>query len=773
MAMRASSRFCFLWLTAVSLFFVSCGGDEDPAEANPDQAVADDAPKKPDPVDELPEPEPEPVVIPDPNGIYLSTGEKYPQGRDTEVYSNGEGFFMWFNGSVWKISDKVGGGRTISTGQADINAKWTSGGKASYYPSKTSQKEALFSLAVACQGSSDNHNAIRLFEKYVAEYKDDARLPEAYLSLGDLTISVVKKDEQPTYAQIKKAQENYALVRESEQVPLRLINDATFNEGGLLERIADNPEGVVAEILPSAIDYSADTYYPRGSLVFNKDTKKFYYATSSAAKGVELSNKSSWEERSFPDKDNNGELTKIEFSAAPIFKEASFAQADLNGNGNVDYAETFDIVSLILYKDMETLFREYSEAQTGNEGAQISQATEKIGFACEKQGRPSEMLAMYFKDIEKYGNDPMNVGVDGILKKYSDKFKEYDDLYGKTLDLLEKLQTPAQPVTFTSRSRKGVEETISGTVEEILKDRRKLLPFLSSTYKGMDSDIYTEVTKFRAAIFVNPDYASKFKGYLKKYKGLRENFPSDLSPEVAFAKLMESAKSSGQRALELRMRAALENMGSSAGGTYTPQRSDFPVASPSVLVWMAEKFIKISPKDSIAAMERLISVFGDTGGPFLFDAHYLIGQANEKEKSFGKAANHYTQALNNSWGHESANDARVRNGNCLLQVGKSANNQSAIEQAHASFEEVRGDTDAPLEVRARCSFMMGECKLALKNYGAAAFLYLETTLNFPSAIEWVPKAFDQAIRCYEQSGQADQIGIVNKQYVAWQRKFLK
>ena len=143
-------------------------------------------------------------------------------------------------------------------------------------------------------------------------------------------------------------------------MPLRLINDASFNEGGLLERIADNPEGVVAEILPSAIDYSADTYYPRGSLVFNKDTKKFYYATSSAAKGVELSNKSSWEERSFPDKDNNGELTKIEFSAAPIFKEASFAQAELNGNGNVDYAETFDIVSLILYKDMETLFREYS-----------------------------------------------------------------------------------------------------------------------------------------------------------------------------------------------------------------------------------------------------------------------------------------------------------------------------------------------------------------------------------------------------------------------------
>jgi hypothetical protein len=69
--------------------------------------------------------------------------------------------------------------------------------------------------------------------------------------------------------------------------------------------------------------------------------------------------------------------------------------------------------------------------------------------------------------------------------------------------------------------------------------------------------------------------------------------------------------------------------------------------------------------------------------------------------------------------------------------------------------------------------MMGECKKALKQYPDAAFLYLETTLSFPSAVNWVPKAFDQAISCYEQTGQVDQIGNVNKQFVAWQRKFLK
>ena len=214
------------------------------------------------------------------------------------------------------------------------------------------------------------------------------------------------------------------------------------------------------------------------------------------------------------------------------------------------------------------------------------------------------------------------------------------------------------------------------------------------------------------------------------------------------------------------MRAALDKMGSPVADSYTPKRTDFPNASPAVLVWMAEKFMVFSPKDAIAAMERLINVFGETGGEFLFDAHYLIGQAEEKEKSFEKAAYHYTQALINSSWHENANDARIRRGNSLYAI-------KSFDEAYAAFEAVRGDSETKLELRAECSFKMGECKRSLKDSTGAAFLYLETTLSFPSAVEWVPKAFDQAISMFEQSGQTDQIPLVNEQYVAWQRKFLK
>ena len=185
------------------------------------------------------------------------------------------------------------------------------------------------------------------------------------------------------------------------------------------------------------------------------------------------------------------------------------------------------------------------------------------------------MLNMYFEDIRKYGNDPMKVGVDGILIKYSQKYLEYETLYGKTFQLLEKIQNPGETVSFTYRNRKGIEEIISGTVEDILKDRYKLLPYLSTEYKGMDQSIYREVTKLRGAIHVNPKYTAKFKGYFNKFQKLKSSFPVELSPTKAFADLLAQAIDGSQKTLELRMRAALASVGSNAGGNYNPGNQRF------------------------------------------------------------------------------------------------------------------------------------------------------------------------------------------------------
>ncbi len=708
-------------LALFGLLLFSCGGEEEVAPEVDNSKKEEQAPLvEPQEIVEE-EPEPEPVVLPNPNGVYLPSGE---EKNGKPLYANGEGFFMWFNGSTWKISDKPGGGKTISNGKESINDKWSGGGKARHFPDEEFAKDAMFRLAVAYQGSQDNANAIRLFDQYVKKFPDDKMVAEAYLSLGDLAISDVKPDEQPTYEQIQTAQKNYSYVREKSQ-EMRLITDSTFNEGGLIERVAENPEGVVD-----------------------------YYLTF--------------------DKNKDEVLQSSEYNSIGLKTEKSFADFDLNGDKAVDYGELFDVASAVFYADMENLFSDYSEKFGGKEGARISEATEKIGFASEMQGRPSDMLNLYYKDIEKYGNDPSNVGVDGILNKYTDKYDEYNKLYGRTLDLLEKLQNPSQSVTFTYRDRKGVEETISGTIEEIIVDRKKLLPFLSANYEGMDQDIYSDVVKSRGAIFSNPSHMEKFKGYLKRYRNFQKGFPSDLSPSVAFLKLLNDAKASSNKPLELRMRAMLDRVGSKAGGSYNPQRSDFPAASPGVLVWMANQLLaQNATEDAVAAMERLVDVFGETGGEFLFDANYVLGQAKQQERSYQDAVEYYESALANSSWHDNANDAKIRLGESLYEVGQTSKDSNLYDRAVSSFSEVKSDTDASLEQRAQSSFMMGECKRAIRDYAGAAYYYLDTTLNFPSAAKWASKSFEQAIRCYEQSGQSDQITKVEKQYVDWQRKFLK
>ncbi len=712
-------------------FLFSCGGDEevessgltDNFEESVEAEVIEEFSQS-DTTETLPPPilDKEEVSLPDPNGIYLPTSDEPKNGFP--VFENREGFSLWHNGSSWRITDRSGGGKLVASGPTEINGDWTGGGVFRQYPDEEYEKDALFRLAVAYQGSSENLDAIRLFEQFVVRFPEDKLVAQAYLSLGDLSISEVNPDEQPSFEQISNARRNYSLVRKTSD-DLTLISDAAFNEGGLLERVAENPEGLV------------NHYY-----LFDADKDEM--------------------------------ISEKELSEIESLSTLQIADFDLNGDTLLDYGELFDLASTLTYMQIENLFKDYSLQFGDREGARISLATAKIGFACEKQGRPSEMLKLYFEDIRKYGNDPMRVGVDEILKKYIKKYDEYETLYGQTLDLLRKVKNKSEALSFTYRNRKGIEEVIAGTVEEIIKDRTKLLPLLSSKYAGMDSEIYSELAKLKGAVFINPKYEKKFQGYLSKYEKLSNDFPEDLSPVNAFSKLLQESITTRQKSLELRMRAILDSTDSVVGGNYNPNRSDFPAASPGALVWMAKKLLdQSSIEDAVAAMEQLLEVYGESGGEFLFDAHYLIGQAKEKERDYQSAAFHFESALMNSSWHEKANDARLRLGNASFEVGESTKNEASFEKARSSFKEIRGDSDATLEMRAQASFMMGECQRSLKDDAGAAFLYLETTLNFPSSLKWTAKSFEKAIIAYEKTGQTEQVSRLQTQWNDWERKYNK
>ena len=207
---------------------VSCGGeneDVETAEQTSNQAEKSTTPENNNldtqanevaPADdtELPPAVVEVKKQPNPNGVYLPTGE---EKNNQPVYANQEGFSMWFDGTIWKITDETGGGKLISMGSGTINDNWKNDAKARYYPDEEYAKDATFRLAVAFQGSNDNKNAVRLFEQFVMQFPDDKLVAEVYLSLGDLAISEVKPDEQPNYQQIVAARKNYRMVRAKTQ----------------------------------------------------------------------------------------------------------------------------------------------------------------------------------------------------------------------------------------------------------------------------------------------------------------------------------------------------------------------------------------------------------------------------------------------------------------------------------------------------------------------------------------------------------------------------
>ncbi len=732
---------CLLFVFA-SILLSGCGGDEpvpveETSSGQDSAAVANDQAEEK--LEDTLEPqileleeETEPVEAPNPNGVFLPMYED--QGGKMEVvklnnhpvYSNGKGYFLWTNGSLWKITTKAGSGRTIASGGEEIVGSWPQGASARFSPDEEYAKQAMFRLAVSFQGSQDNENAIRLFQQFVTLFPEDKLVAEVYLSMGDLATSGLGPDIQPSMKQIRQARTSYSMVREKTQ-DIGLISDSTANEGGLLERVGENPEGLVNHFL-----------------TFDKDSDKCV------------------------GKSEFGTLQNDLGDSFPIV----FESHDMNGDGKLQFEELYDAASTACYKSLELLYTNYMQSFGSQQGAQVAKATEKIGFAKEKLGQPSAMLQLYFEDIRKFGNNPNNLGVDDILKKYCEKYQYYEDRFGQTLEILEKLQNPSDAVSFSFTDRKGIEQQVSGTIEEIILDRSKSLTYLSSQYKDMDPKIYEEIVKFRGGIFNNPTYIEKFKGYLKKYQNLQAGFPKDLSPSKAFASMLQEAESGNQKTLELRMRANLDRIGSRIGSGYNPQTNEFPAASPSVLVWMGEKMLnQNSLNDALAAMERLTQVFPNAEGELLFSANYIVGQVHDKNRDFSEAASSYDAAITNAPWHAKANEARVRKGYALYEIAKSDKDNEKFLLAQSTFGEARDSDESSMELKGECSFMMGECLKEIRDYAGASRHFDDTTSRYASSGKWAEKAFDQAIYCYEKIGRPEQIDRLEKRRDDWLRRY--
>ena len=73
------------------------------------------------------------------------------------------------------------------------------------------------------------------------------------------------------------------------------------------------------------------------------------------------------------------------------------------------------------------------------------------------------------------------------------------------------------------RDRRGSEKSITGSVEEIIKDRNKTsCRFLATSYAGLDPEVQSDLVSMKGAVLTNPKHASKVQGLFKKIPSFKE-----------------------------------------------------------------------------------------------------------------------------------------------------------------------------------------------------------------------------------------------------------
>ena len=763
--------YLFPWV----LLWGGCGGDdESPAvgeagnTAGPAGSSTANSGETAETSDEPEEPDP-----PDPNSVYMVTNETlngkpvYSYTTESKDQEKSHDFFLWFDGAKWKVSDKQGGGASISSSSdKDINLGWAHG-DARTHTDKDLLNEATHFLAITYQGVSDYPNARRMFKIFLEKWPQDPKAAEANLCLGDIVTSSLGSREQPTIEQIKSSRKYYKEARtiatkdpDKKKHDSRIVNDATFNEGDLLEGVAEKPE-VLTETMFAAAD-----------------------------------------------SDKNGYLSSAEYSSMKQFfgsepdVHVSFEKADKNTKDGVSFNELYDAIFLRFYQNSSKLFEDYKANHKDLDGAQLSQATHRVGLAYEKQELPGKMLDEYANDIEEFGNDPKSVGTDEILKIYREKYDLYNNKYNHTIALLNALDGP------------------SSTVKATLDNRRELIPWLNKKFSGVDVKVRNHVMSYRVAI---KNQSAKETAWialkLKEFEGYQKQFDPDgnLAPEKKFKKLLKEAIKKEEKAMKpvrrtliFRMlwildeigfnlkkdtdedirKCAVENDPSSEKRT-----EDFKYASPSVLLWMGRSLAKERLLDhATQALRKIVEIYPESGG-FVFDALIELGDIEFTKRKFGIAEQYYIQAYGHFSYHPRVFEAQIKLGRARLELGRANNDSAKLVEAEAVLDEVVQDDRLTIAVRrvrpndvalnsnlkvganmtvfprAEALYRLGKCSEAKREYVEAADFYSQVYNGFPSAKEWVKLCFEAASGCFDRLGDTDASSELRTAREEWKENF--
>jgi len=354
----------------------------------------------------------------------------------------------------------------------------------------------------------------------------------------------------------------------------------------------------------------------------------------------------------------------------------------------------------------------------------VSDALAQLGKARAKQNKMAAMAEAYQAAIDLYGDQKQSLGVDQALREYPRFYYSQKEALQENIDFFTKMQED-----------KAFRETLA-------EDRSLLFrTFMESP--TLDKEIGQKLQydkPFSVALVEDP---APIQEWIDRYQSRLDAFPDD-TPESYFESKYTAAKAADGQILRLRMIMALENLDASPEPDYIPTENQLQLASPALLLWMAQKLEESSPTLSRTAYTKVVEDY-PTANERL-DAMLALAEMERALGNTDAALEWYKQAEENFAGTE-------RGARIVLDYANLLRESGDYKEAVGKYVFVTQNPDWRGEPSAEALYGLGLIEFEQENFQAAYRMFERVYISQQFYVEWAARSYLKAAEALIRDGQ--------------------
>ena len=378
------------------------------------------------------------------------------------------------------------------------------------------------------------------------------------------------------------------------------------------------------------------------------------------------------------------------------------------------------------YEEIVKMMSRYLANETFVKNGIPSRINYEKALAEEKLGMPADSLAVYADAIEKYGDNPLDDGVDKMILDYDRLFKENIEKLTATIAFIENLMKDR--------------ELLYNMVEVPAKRYR----YFQANPK-IDKVLYEKFkrdTNFGPNLYNNKSNLEKL---LAKYKDQIARYPK-LDAENFFKQSVEKAREAKRITLEYRLLMGLDAIGKPVSVNKMFDAQDIKNSSVRTLAWVGKINEKFGPDEARKAFNEASA---RDEYEYLIDVLFASAELETRQKNWSKVLAIYDQIERDFPSDPRAARAALDKAAALMGLGK---NKEAVEK----YEEVLKSNSWRGEAYAEALFQLGNIAEKKNDVNAALMYYDRCYLGYANCFNWTGKAVVKAAKLLSAQGKGSE-----------------